>query len=169
MACAISDFIEIVGVCNVSEIDVSNGLFKQIAIPETVVIPDSKPDVEQILKVVISGEVTRTKVIKTPVRKDSQENILSSAGGQKLTGRKLIIEGKIIQKVVYVADVLDGSQPVHSAEFAIPFSTFIVLSEDTPLETRFDVEICVEDVFVELLDPRQVFKNLIVLFVAKEK
>lgn len=170
MACMVSDFIEVVGVCDVDAVDLSDQTFKQIAIEETVTIPDQKPDIEQILKVVVSGEITRTKVIKTPVRKDSAENIIPSAGGQELTGRKLIIEGKLREKIVYVADVEGGSQPVHSAEFEdIPFSTFIVLPEDTPLEARFNVKICVEDVFVKMLSPREIFKNLIVLFVAKEK
>lgn len=169
MVCEFSDFIETVGLCDLSEIDLEDGTFKQIAVPETVTIPAQKPDVEQIIKVVINGEITRTKVIKTPVRRDSRDVILPSAGGQRLTGRKLIIEAKIRQKIVYVAETELGDQPVHSAEFELPFSTFIVLPEDTPLESRFDIEICIEDIFVERLNPRQIFKNLIVLFVAAEK
>ena len=170
MACMVSDFIEVVGLCDVDSIDLSEKTFKQIAIEETVTIPEQKPDIEQILKVVISGEITRTKVIKTPVRKDNEGNIIPSAGGQELTGRKLIIEGKLRQKIVYVGDVEGGSQPVHSAEFEdVPFSTFIVLPEDTPLETRYNVQICIEDVFLKMLSPREIFKNVIVLFVAKEK
>ncbi|MBM7625143.1 DUF3794 domain-containing protein [Sporohalobacter salinus] len=169
MACPLTDFIEVVGLCDLSQIDVSDGTFTQIAIKEELSIPEQKPDMEQIIKVVLDGEITRTKVIETPVRTDSEGNILPSAGGQELTGRKLIIEGKINQKVVYVADVENGSQPVHSAEFeGTPFSTFIVLPEDTPLETRYEVDICFEDVFVEMLSPRDIFKNLIVLFVAKK-
>ncbi|GAB6139129.1 DUF3794 domain-containing protein [Halanaerobaculum tunisiense] len=170
MACTVSDFVEVVGLCDLSKIDVSEGTFKQIAIKETVEVPEQKPDIEQILKVVVDGEITRTKVIETPVRTDSEGNIVPSTGGQELTGRKLIIEGKISEKVVYVGDIESGSQPVHSAEFEdIPFSTFIVLPEDTPLETRFNVKICFEDVFIEQLSPREIFKNLIVLLVANER
>lgn len=44
--------------------------------------------------------------------------------GTCLTGRKLIVEGTLKQKVVYTADV--DVQSVHSAHYEIPFSAFII-------------------------------------------
>lgn len=44
--------------------------------------------------------------------------------GTCLTGRKLIVEGTLKQKVVYTADV--AVQSVHSASYEIPFSAFII-------------------------------------------
>lgn len=44
--------------------------------------------------------------------------------GTCLTGRKLIVEGTLKQKVVYTADV--DVQSVHSASYEIPFSAFII-------------------------------------------
>lgn len=44
--------------------------------------------------------------------------------GTCLTGRKLIVEGTLNQKVVYTADV--DVQSVHSACYEIPFSAFII-------------------------------------------
>jgi hypothetical protein len=44
--------------------------------------------------------------------------------GTCLTGRKLIVEGVLKQKVVYTADV--DVQSVHSAYYEIPFSAFVI-------------------------------------------
>lgn len=50
--------------------------------------------------------------------------IISNEEGTCLTGRKLVIEGILRQKVVYTANV--SSQSVHSAHFCIPFSAFVI-------------------------------------------
>lgn len=44
--------------------------------------------------------------------------------GTCLTGRKLIVEGTLKQKIVYTADI--DVQSVHSAHYEIPFSAFII-------------------------------------------
>lgn len=48
-----------------------------------------------------------------------------SIEGNCLTGRKVIVEGVIKQKILYTADVL--SQSVHSLEVNHPFSTYVVV------------------------------------------
>lgn len=50
--------------------------------------------------------------------------IIGNAEGTCLTGRKLIIEGVLKQKVVYTAEV--SEQSVHSAHFEVPFIAFII-------------------------------------------
>lgn len=50
--------------------------------------------------------------------------IIGNAEGTCLTGRKLIIEGTIKQKVVYTAEL--SEQSVHSAHFEVPFIAFII-------------------------------------------
>ncbi|MBO3445730.1 DUF3794 domain-containing protein [Clostridium sp. CCUG 7971] len=50
--------------------------------------------------------------------------IIPNAEGTCLSGRKLIIEGTLKQKVVYTAEV--ETQSVHSAHYEIPFSAFII-------------------------------------------
>ena len=47
-----------------------------------------------------------------------------NAEGTCLSGRKIIIEGTLKQKVVYTANVT--TQSVHSANFNVPFSAFII-------------------------------------------
>ena len=78
--------------------------------------------------------------------------------GTFLTGRKLVVEGILRQKIVYTACLPD--QPVHSAHFEIPFSAFIILKSTVSLDDNFCVDICVEDVFVKVFNCRDIFKNV---------
>lgn len=50
--------------------------------------------------------------------------IIPNKEGTCLTGRKLVIEGVLKQKLVYTANV--ETQSVHSAHFEIPFSAFVI-------------------------------------------
>lgn len=110
-----------------------------------------------------------------------------NAEGTILTGRKLIVEGTLKQKVVYTANV--DVQSVHSANFEIPFTAFIIpyakfegLTYDSSLGgfvitegeeitpdlcEEFSVEVCIEDIFACLLNERQLFKNVTLFLYAK--
>lgn len=125
--------------------------------------------------------------------------------GTCLTGRKLVIQGFLNQKVVYTGEV--ETQSVHSAHYSVPFSAFIVVyakfdgldyisnttintivdgvltpttisgvglpcSDEVPdlvpdLCEEFCVEAYIEDVFATALDPRTIFKNVTLFFLAK--
>lgn len=103
----LDDLIEIVGITpqsNYPEID--EGTFHtQIAVDELLVLPPPKPDIEQLVKVQVNVEITRTKIIPTPV------------------GYKAVVRGVVKQKIMYVADVPE--QSLHAAHFERPFCTFI--------------------------------------------
>jgi len=131
--------------------------FKQLSVDETLTIPSVKPDIEEILEVIAEVEITYTNVIKTP--------IVISYEGQELTGWKLIVEGMLRQKVVYIAD--EPSQSVHAAEFDVPFSTFLVLPKDYRICQSIKVQGLIEDVFVKLIDKRTIFKNVTLMIQGK--
>jgi hypothetical protein len=146
------NFVEIEGIntqCIPSNVDA----FKQFNVEETVCIPDRKPDIEQVLKVIAKVNITSTRIIRTPIG--------TSLEGQILTGWKVIVEGEVEQKVQYVAELPD--QPSHVADFIIPFSTFVVLPQDFVVGTPTTVTPFIEDVFVEQLDKRCIFKNITIL------
>src|SRR5680860_763733 len=130
--------------------DVGLRIFKQFSVDENLTIPVQKPDVETLLDVMAHVEITSTTIIKTPV--------VTSFEGQRLTGWKMIVEGKLIQKITYIADV--PRQSVHAAHFEVPFSTFLVLPADFNQCQKIRVVGYVEDVFSKLLDPRTIFKNV---------
>lgn len=104
---------------NVDCIPLDVDSFKQINVDNQVCIPVQKPNIEQIVKVTSSAEITNTRVIKTPKG--------TSLEGVTLTGHKLIVEGVITQKVQYVADV--SVQSIHTVHFDTNFITYIVLPE----------------------------------------
>ncbi|MCY6369539.1 DUF7507 domain-containing protein [Clostridium ganghwense] len=133
-------------------------MFKQFSVDENLIIPSQKPDMEEILEVIVDVEITYTNLIKT--------SIITSYEGQTLTGWKLIVEGKLKQKIVYIAD--EPTQSVHAAEFDVPFSTFIVLPADYKKCIQLKVEGIVEDVFVRLIDKRRIFKNVTLIVEAKK-
>ncbi|MGL4913857.1 MAG: DUF3794 domain-containing protein [Romboutsia sp.] len=116
--------------------------------------------------------------------------------GTCLTGRKLIVEGNLIQKIVYTAEV--AVQSVHSAHYEIPFSAFIipytkvdgdpksytVIDPTDPTKTKVIVgykadelvidlceDLCVdafiEDVYITAMDCRTMFKNVTLFLRAK--
>lgn len=142
---------------NLVIVPVAPTTFKQLSKDEVVTIPIQKPDIEQIINVLVEIQIIDTRVIETI------KGI--SIGGQKLTGYKLIIEGKINQKVEYVAD--EPQQSVHAAHFKVPFSSFIILPEDFQIGTNIEVEPFIEDVYYKLIDKRTLFKNTTFRLLAK--
>lgn len=153
MASIVRDLVEIVGIADA--FPTAPTAFAQISVMEMLTIPAAKPDVEQILKVLIEGKISSIRVIATPTG--------TGTGGLVLTGAKLAVEGVLRQKITYVAT--DVVQSVHAAEFDVPFSTFIVLPTLTVpitpgLANQINVEPFIEDVFVNLEDPRTILKNV---------
>lgn len=133
-------------------------------IPEIVDIPVEKPDIEDIVSIHSYIELISERVIKTPTVTGYSLNGVPVAGEDipnsectNLTGRKLIIEGLLKQKIVYTAAVPD--QTLHSAHFSIPFSVFIIVAGDTPLSQNFRVYPYIEDIYACKLSERSVFKN----------
>lgn len=160
--------IDITGICCPKDTSVvleKYPYWTQMYIPETLCIPTKKPDVKEINSVNVNVNIIRKKVVKTPI---TQENL----EGKILTGRKLIIEGQICQKVVYTS--CDIVQSVHSAHFYVPFSAYIVVpktikfgsEEVDSCDVNFQVNPCVEDLSIKLLDERCILKNVTLLLSA---
>lgn len=156
--CFDSQIIDVIGLCDVDNfnIDLTNPNWSQISIPEVLMIPREKPDIETIDKVFVKVKILSKRIVETP-----DSNGSDNAEGTQLTGKKLIVEGVLKQKIVYTANV--PQQTVHSAHFDVPFSAFIVIDGTTDLDAILCVNTCVEDVFVTALNPREVFKNVTLL------
>jgi hypothetical protein len=151
MASIVKNLIEIAGIADQLPIDPT--AFKQFTVQEMLKLPIAKPDIEQIVKVVAQVVITSTKVIRTPKG--------TSLEGQILTGFKLIIEGEVRQKIEYVAD--EVTQSVHAAHYDVPFSTFIVLPNTFVVGTPVTVMAYIEDIFIEMINKREMFKNVTIL------
>ena len=164
MANVVRDRVEGIGISN--NIPNPGPFFKEICIPETVKIPEAKPDMEQLISVMVDTKVVSVRVINTPTG--------TSKEGQHLHGRKLSIELELQQKVKYVAD--EPTQSVHAAHFnKLVNSIFVVVPETfngEPVEKliaqgKYRITTYVEDIFGEQLDKRTIFKNITLLVVVK--
>lgn len=131
----------------------NSNVFKQLDVEGNFCLPDAKPDIEQIVKVISEIKIKSTKVIKTPKG--------TSLEGQILTGWKLVIEGSIAQKIQYVAD--EPTQTVHAAHNNIPFSTYMVLPANFVMGTPVIVQGYIEDVFAMQNGKRCIFNNIAML------
>jgi hypothetical protein len=174
--------IDVIGLCNPSDVtSIINNYpyWKQMYINENLTVPSQKPDIEQINSVDVSISIIRKEVIKTPRSYSNTTPPVEEPNleGMLLSGRKLIIEGIICQKIVYTAD--NVTQPVHSVDFYIPFSSYIVVPKEVTftnsngtsitvdsLDVNYSVSSCVEDVFINLVDPRTIFKQVVLLLYA---
>ncbi|MCX7615577.1 MAG: DUF3794 domain-containing protein [Clostridiales bacterium] len=166
--------IDVAGLCDISAFDLNtNPYWTQISIPETLIIPSQKPSIEQINAVNVSANILKTKAIVTPrCPLDTSNKLIPNFEGRIVTGRKLIVEGQLCQTVSYTAGIPE--QTVHSVHFVVPFSAYIVIPKyitigteqvDT-LNVNFQINVCVEDVFIKEFRDRYIFKNVTLLLQA---
>lgn len=170
--CIDDDSINVVGLCPDTKgrrltCFTDSGAWTEFYLPEIIDIPTQKPDIEGLVEVNSTVEIISQRVIKTPLVNGYTNADGTVVSGQSisnsectnLTGRKLIIEGLLKQKVIYTASTEEGDQPLHSAHFSMPFSTFIIIEKDTQLSQRFKITSYIEDVFACKLCERSIFKN----------
>lgn len=160
MASVVRNMVEGIGIADSFPTDPK--YFTQLSIPETLEIPEEKPDMEQLLSIAVDAQIESMKLIETPIALSNE--------GQNLSGCKLIIELRLRQKIKYVAD--EPTQTVHAAHFEVLKSIFVIVPcevngvpiRDLLSRKRVVITPYIEDIFGEMLDKRTIFKN-ITLFV----
>lgn len=143
----------------------SDNKWVQIYVPEVIDIPEQKPEVEGIVSINSCVQIISQRIIKTPVVTGYQNSLgiyvpgstITNSAGSKLTGRKLIITGILQQKVIYTAQLPE--QSLHSASYAMPFATYIIIDADTPLSRHYKISTYIEDVWAIPLAAKTLFKN----------
>lgn len=136
---------------NECDVTIKATSFKQTFIDTILQVPDVKPDIENIIDVDAKFICTNTKIIDTPVG--------TSHEGQNLTGKKLVINGKLCITVTYVAEV--ETQTVHTAHFEICVCEYIVIPNGTNLDCNINPSVYIEDIFFEKINCRQLFTNIV--------
>lgn len=136
--------------------------FKQLSICEILIIPENKPDIEHIISAVVQPKIVSMRIVDTVVG--------FSYEGQNLTGKQLIIEFELIEKIKYVAD--KPKQSVHAAHFekkyksifvTIPSKINSINVEDLLESKKIIVKSYIEDIHAKKLDKRRVYKNITML------
>ncbi len=125
--------------------------WKEFSVMENLCIPPQKPDMKKITSLNIEAKITDFEVVKTPITNANFEGIIS-------TGYKLIVKGKLVQFIEYIAD--NCEQSAHSAHFEVPFCSYIVLPDYYEVGNSISVEAITEDVYVEQTSKRCFFKNV---------
>lgn len=131
----------------------------ELVVPEVLCIPSVKPDIEQLISISAAVELICERVISTPFKTTNSKLFppIFNQEGTAITGKKLVLEGVLSQKIVYSAA---QTQSVHAVHFDTPFSAFIVLDPQDPLTRKFKVDVCIEDIFVTDITQRTIFKNV---------
>lgn len=164
MANVVRNLVEGVGVAD--SLPANPVYFTELSIPETLTIPIEKPDMEQLLSVMVSPEIISVRVVETPMALSNE--------GQNLSGCKLVIELKLKEKVKYVAD--EPTQTVHAAHYEnVLKSVFVivpptidgVLIRDLLRQRKVSITPYIEDIYAEMRDCRTIFKNLTILIDVK--
>lgn len=159
MISVVRGMVQSIGICDYKNMPANPLYFTQFTVAETVVIPEQKPDTEQLLSIMVDVEVISVKAVKTPKSKSHE--------GQILLGSKLIIELKLKQKITYIAD--EPTQSVHAAHFEkIINSVFVVVPpsmcgisiENLLNKNKVMVTPYVEDIYAVQRDNRTIFKNI---------
>ncbi|WP_343338692.1 hypothetical protein TPELB_08950 [Terrisporobacter petrolearius] len=149
-------------------------LFDNVGVYDVVRLTTNSSDELEISEIIAENAIV---FIQKPDNPDQLIITKPNEEGTCLTGRKLIVEGILKQKVVYTADV--DVQSVHSAHYEIPFSAFIipyakVEGEVTPYESVSllipgdrsvgdvvdEEEIVVQDVNVSVLEGDEIQPDL---------
>ena len=136
--------------------------FKEELLDDVIVVPSQKPDMERILDMVAWAEVEDYKLIETEVGYSHE--------GQRITGKKLVTEIRIKEKLTYVADVPEQSG--HAAHYEKLKSIFVILPEmvgdrytcDLIRANRIQITPYVEDICYRQLNEREIHRCLM-LFV----
>lgn len=172
--------IVVTGLCEdkqgVSNIISNFNYWKEDRIREIISIPDVSPNIEEVNSVNIIAKILNSKVIKTPKSSEAMVNgntiISTNLEGKKVTGRKIIIEGQLCQIIEYTTS--DPYDNVRSMTVYKPFASYIVVPEYLNINgenidallLNFEVNVCIEDVEVNVLNCRSISKITDILFYA---
>jgi hypothetical protein len=132
-------------------------IFKQISVEGNLIIPEVKPDIEEVINVFVDAEILYKNIIRTS-KGESFE-------GKTLTGYKLFIMGFLNQQVEYIGH--NRNQSVHVAHFRVPFSTYVILPSNYCELFPVSIEIIIEDIFHFMINKREIFENITFMLYAR--
>lgn len=138
-------------------LNVSLPSFKQVCIEEYINLPTHKDDIYCVENVNIDITIKSYHTIKTPLATSNEGTVLS--------GHKLIVHGSISQIIRYTT--FTSSNAIHSFEYKMPFSTFIVLPCDYQVGSRIQIEAKEEYTHFSLVNRRCISENISILLLVK--
>ncbi len=175
MANVVRNMVNILGISDF--IPTSSEIYKEFSVSDTITLPCQKPSIERLMSSAFDAKIISIRVINTPAGevppKGFIPGVATSAEGEILTGKKLVVEIKFRQKVQYVAD--EPLQSVHGIHNEFIVSEFIVIPQTfevsgecvTPeyllANNMFLLTPFIEDANVSMMDERTICTNILVL------
>ena len=129
---------------------------KRLISTDVLKLTDYNPNIIKILSFNFNIKILCQRVIKTPfVLGKNLEN-------KKLTGFMLLIDYIIEHNIIYSAST--SCESIHSATFDNIDSFYITVPDTTNLTDKFKISYYVDDVYVCILNDREIFKSISILF-----
>jgi hypothetical protein len=132
------------------------GCFKEFLLQGILTLPEADADIGIIIKVTPQVFINDTRIVKT-IEASSEE-------GQTLTGRKMIVEGRLIQEIEYAE--LSSACNVHASHFDMPFAMSIILPADHKSSLPMTAAACIDDIWVKPVDKRSIYYSVSILLTA---
>lgn len=154
MAKLVKELVEYNYISHCDNFDLVN--FKQFTVDDVLCIGPENPDVNQLTKMWVDYEICDYELVKTPKG--------TSCEGQILTGNQLFISANLKIKAEYVTDRAFNS--VHFINTSIPICAYVALPEGYVDTLNILPSITVEDVYSELLNPRKLYINIVLMAIA---
>jgi Domain of unknown function (DUF3794) len=142
------DLISYSGLATVDEFPDCPIVYKQTSFINTIKVPEQKPDIEQVLKVMAIITIEDIRVITKPY------------------DIKLVVSGTVKQRLVYTANVPE--QSVHSFHNNIPFCELVIIPDKNLNCKNIKVKALIEDIHVFHQDLRSIQECKVVCFVVEK-
>ncbi|MGL6174800.1 MAG: SPOCS domain-containing protein [Cellulosilyticaceae bacterium] len=138
-------------------VDMGIMTFKQVNIETYVGIPEDKVSLDALNVVTAEATILNYHIIQTPK--------VTSTEGQNLTGLNLVVRGQLNVMAEYTG--IDREQSIHSVQYSMPFSSFVILPPNYNVGTPIDVIGVVENIYYKVIDIRSFYTDVSVLINVK--
>ncbi len=175
MASVVRNMVNILGISDY--LPPYSEIYKEVSVNDTTSISCKKPSIERLISSAFDAQIISARVINTPAGEVPPIGFLpevaTSSEGEKLTGKKLVVEIKFKQKIQYVAD--EPLQSIHGVHNEFIVSEFVVIPQTytvggecvTPeyllANNMFLITPFIEDANVSMIDNRTICTNILVL------
>lgn len=174
MANVVRNMVNIMGLTDI--IPETVDIYKEFSVNDSICLPSQKPDIERLISSAFDVKVVSLRVIDTPagiLGRGGIREVAVSAEGERLTGKKLVVELLFKQKIQYVA--LEPQQSVHGihneflvSEFIVIPPTFLIAGECVTAEyllanNMFYIYPILEDANVNMMNLRCISTNVLAL------
>ena len=139
--------------------DQQNSFFSLASVTEKLVLPENLPDIMQIVSMIVEPEIISIKVINT-TRGLSLE-------GSNMTGKELVLQLKLKQKLLYEADVHERTIHTYQNECFQSFCIVIpeIIKGSAPeelIKSRYlETRVHIKNYSLRRINNRTIFKSII--------